>query len=347
MSQASRGSSPAVSGSANVPAQVVDVVVYPGFKAMEAIGPLTVFNYANLLLGRQGRGPAYTLRIAATTPGTVPSDTFMALDATQRLSAQEVPDVAVIVGTRHIEAAIHDNPGIVAWARATAPRLKRLIALCSGSFFLAEAGLLDGRPATTHWSVAALLERRYPAVQVTADAIFTRHENLWTSAGVTAGIDLALAVVEDDLGRDVALEVARELVVYLKRPGGQSQFSLHLASETTTHPGIRRVQEWVLAQPAHPHAVPEMAARAAMSERNFRRVFHKEIGQSPMIYVETARLEAARRQLETSDLPLKTIAQSTGFGSDERLRRAFLRHVGITPREYRERFASALGGCPR
>lgn len=322
--------------------QLVDIVVYPGFKAMEAIGPLTVFNYANLYLGRQGRTPAYTLRIAAATKGAVASDTFMSLDATQALNLGDLPDVAVIVGTRHIEAAIRDNPAIVAWARAAAPRLQRMIALCSGSFFLAEAGVLDGCPATTHWSVATLLERNYPAVQVNADAIFIRHCNLWTSAGVTAGIDLALAVVEDDLGRDVALEVARELVVYLKRPGGQSQFSLHLASQTTSHPGIRQVQEWVLAQPTHPHTMSDMAARAAMSERNFRRVFVKEAGQSPMAFVETARLEAARRQLESSDLPLKTIALTAGFGSDERLRRAFLRHVGITPREYRERFASAL-----
>lgn len=330
-------------GSVGVRPQLVDIVVYPGFKAMEAIGPLTVFNYANLYLGREGRAPAYTLRVAAATKGPVVSDTFMSLDASQALNANDLPDVAVIVGTRHIEAAIRDNPAIVAWARSAAPRLQRMIALCSGSFFLAEAGALDGCPATTHWSVATLLERRYPAVQVNADAIFIRHRNLWTSAGVTAGIDLALAVVEDDLGRDVALEVARELVVYLKRPGGQSQFSLYLASQTTSHPGIRQVQQWVLAQPAHPHSMPELAARAAMSERNFRRVFAKEAGQSPMAFVETARLEAARRQLESSDLPLKTIALTTGFGSDERLRRAFLRHVGITPREYRERFASALG----
>lgn len=322
----------------------LDVLVYPGFKALEAIGPLTVFNYANLYLQRQGRSPWFELTITATAIGPVASDTMMSLQATRALNPHDLPDVAIIVGARHIESVLDVSRPIVEWARSAAPRLQKLIALCSGSFFLAEAGLLNGKRATTHWSVAALLAKRYPEVQMHPDAIFIREGNLWTSAGVTAGIDLALALVEEDLGREVALEVARELVVYLKRPGGQSQFSLHLSSQTTSHPGIRKVQDWILSAPRSDFTIPAMAARAAMSERNFRRVFAKETGLSPMAYVETARIDAARRLLEEGDLPIKTIALSTGFSSDEQLRRAFLRHAGITPRQHRERFGSAMRG---
>ncbi|WP_059411805.1 GlxA family transcriptional regulator [Cupriavidus basilensis] len=316
----------------------VDIVVYPGFKAMEAVGPMTVFDYANVRVAQRGQPPAYATRVVALETGPVRSDTLMTLEATARLDTVLLPDIALIVGARDIERAMGEAHGIVPWARAVAPRIGRLIALCSGTFFLAAAGLLDGRRATTHWSVAALLRQRFPAVEVDADAIFIRQGNLWTSAGVTAGIDLALAVVEEDLGRELALDLARELVVYLKRPGGQSQYSLHLASQATSHAGIRGLQDWILSDLARDFTLAEMAARVAMSERNFRRVFAKETGASPMAFIESARIEGARRLLEQGDLPLKAIAARTGFGSDEGLRRAFLRQMGITPRDYRERF---------
>lgn len=321
----------------------IDIVVYPGFKAMEAVGPLTVFDYANEQLARRGMPAAYATRVVSLETGPVRSDTLMTLEATARLDTVLLPDTAVIVGARDIEAAMARAAGIVPWARAVAPRIGRLVALCSGTFFLAAAGLLDGKRATTHWSVASLLGQRYPAVTVDPDAIFVRQGRLWTSAGVTAGIDLALAIVEEDLGRDIALDLARELVVFLKRPGGQSQFSVHLASQATGHAGIRGVQDWILSDLTRSFTMADMAAQAAMSERNFRRVFARETGAGPMAFIETARLEAARRLLEQNDLPLKAVAARCGFGSDEALRRAFVRRLGITPRDYRLRFGLRFG----
>jgi len=215
-----------------VPASItVDIIVYPGFKAVEAIGPMSVFEYANLHLQRHGRPPGYDVRVASCSVGPVRSDTLMSLDATKALSTLALPDNAIIVGARHIQTALVDSAAITDWVAAVAPRLRRLASLCSGAFFLAAAGVLDGKRATTHWGVAARLQADYPAVQVDADAIFVRADHVWTSAGVTAGIDLALALVEEDYGRELALEVATEMVVFLKRPGGQSQFSAHLLSE--------------------------------------------------------------------------------------------------------------------
>lgn len=329
--------------SANVSARPrrVDLIVYPGFKALEAIGTMSVFEYANLHLARQGRARGYEVSVASTALGRVPSDMAMALEATRAIGAAELPDIAVIVGAREIEQALAHNTALVDWARAVAPRIERLVALCSGTFFLAAAGLLDGQRATTHWDVAARLQAAFPKVQVEADAIYLRAGRLWTSAGVTAGIDLALALVEEDHGRALALQVARDLVVYLKRPGGQSQYSLHLASQNTSHPGIRHAQDWILCHLDAPLRLAELARQAAMSERNFRRVFGREVGASPAEFIERARLDAARRLLEDGDLPLKSIAGRVGFGSEQSLRKLFLKQLGVAPHEYRARFGGS------
>jgi transcriptional regulator GlxA family with amidase domain len=319
----------------------VEIVVYAGFKAVEAIGTMSVFEYANIHLARQGLPKGYDIHIASTNTGPVCSDMQMSLVATTAVNDTELPDIAVIVGARDIEAVLERNPALVQWARAVAPRINRLVGLCSGSFFLAAAGLLDGRRATTHWSVAPTLQAKFPNVQVEADAIYLREGRIWTSAGVTAGFDLALALVEEDFGRSVALEVARDLVVYLKRPGGQSQFSVHLASQNTNHPGIRAVQDWILSHLDQPLGLSDMAQRAAMSERNFRRVFSKEVGDSPLAFVERARLEAARRLLEDGDLPLKSVAGRVGFRSEQPMRKLFVKHLGVSPQEYRARFGGA------
>ncbi|NMM77424.1 AraC family transcriptional regulator [Rhodococcus sp. SRB_17] len=321
----------------------VDLVVYPGFKALEAVGPMSVFDYANVHLRQHGRPDGYAVRVVAARRGAVPSDTLMALDATHTLAELEEEGSAgctvVLVGSRNIEQVLAASPELVDWAARVAPHVPRMIALCSGSFFLAAAGLLDGRRAATHWSVAAALQQRYPRIAVDADAIYVRDGHLWTSAGVTAGIDLALAVVEEDFGHALALEVARDLVMYLKRPGGQSQFSVPLATQTTGHRGVQAVQQWVLAHLAEPLSLAQMAAQAAMSERHFRRVFQQETGQSPSAFVEAARLEGAKQLLETQGgLPLKTVAARVGLGSEQALRHLFVRRLGITPQAYRERF---------
>ncbi|RYF20895.1 MAG: helix-turn-helix domain-containing protein [Comamonadaceae bacterium] len=320
----------------------VDLVVYPGFKALEAVGPMSVFDYANVHLRQHGRPDGYEVRVVAAHKGAVASDTLMALQATHTLADLEQDGAGctvLLVGSRNIEQVLAASGDLVAWAARVAPRVDRMIALCSGSFFLAAAGLLDGRRATTHWGVAALLRQRYPAIDVDADAIYVRDGAFWTSAGVTAGIDLALAVVEEDFGHALALEVARDLVMYLKRPGGQSQFSVQLASQATGHRDIQAVQNWVLQHLGEPMPLASLAARAAMSERHFRRVFLQETGKTPSAFVEEARLEGARRLLESQGtLPLKTVAARVGMGSEQALRHLFVRHLGITPQAYRERF---------
>ncbi len=323
-------------------ARQVHIVVYPGFKAMEAIGTMSVFEYANIHLQRQGRLKGYEITLTSSSAGPVPSDMLMTLEATAALEAVHIPDTAIIVGARDIEAALDRNPAVVAWVRDVGPEIRRLVALCSGSFFLAAAGLLQGKEAATHWSVASTLQSRFPEIDVNADAIYVRAGSLWTSAGVTACIDVALALVEEDHGRAIALEVARDLVVYLKRPGGQSQFSVHLASQNTSHPGIRNAQDWILANLHKEINVRELAGKAAMSERNFRRVFAKEVGTGPLQFIETARLEAARRLLEDGNLLIKAIAKRVGFGTDQSLRKMFSKHLGVAPNEYRARF----GGTP-
>lgn len=318
----------------------VDIIVYPGFKALEAIGPLKVFDYANTHLRRRQQEGGYQVCIASTQLGMVRSDTIMSLEATKKINPLALPDMAVVVGAHEIEKALASAPEIVEWLLATKGKIKRLAALCTGGFFLAEAGVLDGKRATTHWSAAELLRLRYPAVTVDADAIFIQEGNIWTSAGVTAGLDLALAIVEDDFGREIALEVARDLVVYLKRPGGQSQFSIQLASQMTNHPKIRELQTWILSHLEQELSVPILAQRLAMSERNLNRVFQRETSASAAEFIESARFDLARRLLEDNKSSLKVIAAKTGFGTEERMRRVFQRRLGITPRAYCERFST-------
>ena len=331
----------------------VHLVIYPGFKALEAIGPMSVFDYANVHLRQHGQPDGYAVHIAALQAGPVRSDTLMTLEASKSLADLAEGGLGctvVVVGSRQIEHALQASGELVSWLVRVAPRIPRLIALCSGSFFLAEAGLLDGRRATTHWSVAALLAQRHPHVQVDADAIYVRDalrdeagaRQLWTSAGVTAGIDLALAVVEEDFGHALALEVARDLVMYLKRPGGQSQFSVPLAAQSATHNrAIEAAQQWVLAHLHEPFSLSQLAKQAAMSERHFRRLFQQETGQSPSAFIETVRLEAAKQLLEANGhWPLKTVAAHAGLGSEQALRHLFGRRLGITPAAYRERFGN-------
>jgi transcriptional regulator GlxA family with amidase domain len=318
----------------------IDIVVYPGFKAVEAIGPMSVFEYANLHLQRRGKGPGYDVRIASCQAGPVRSDTLMSLDATKALNPLALPDNAIIVGARHIQQALVDSAAIIDWVAAVAPRIKALMALCSGAFFLAAAGALDGKRATTHWSVAERLQAEYPAIEVDADAIFLRSDNVWTSAGVTAGIDLALALVEEDYGRDLALEVATEMVVYLKRPGGQSQFSAHLLSERTARPTIRDLQAWILEHLGEKLTVAQLAQKAMMSERHFARVFQQEVGLSTQEFIELCRFERATQLLADLALPLKTVAARACFSDEAHMRRVFMKKLGITPRVYRERFAT-------
>ncbi|ATG48917.1 AraC family transcriptional regulator [Celeribacter ethanolicus] len=319
----------------------VDLVIYPGFKCMEAVGPMNVFTAANRYLAAAEHPARYDARLVTPTPGPVCSETLLSLQAEVALAECVPEDTVMIAGALDIERALADTPEIVDWCRRYAPESRRFASLCTGTFFLAEAGLLDGRKATTHWSVADLLQHRYPKISVDADAIFLNEGNLYTSAGVTAAIDLALAFVEQDFGRDLALSVARDMVMYLKRPGGQSQFSSLLTGQMSNRAGMADIRTWIHGNLDQKIVTLDLARRAGMSERNFVRHFTREIGRSPMEYLINARCERATALLLETDLPLKTIAHQVGFSSDDQMRKVFVRKFSLTPREYRERFKSA------
>ena len=306
---------------------------------VEVAGLCDIFSRANLALPASSRLPRYTWQVASTTrrktiEGSsglkVVADAQLAdLDPTRRWGT-------VIVTGRGTEGAAND--AISDWLRLAARRAGRIVSVCAGAFLLAEAGLLDGRRATTHWQRSNELAQRHPAVRVDAAPIYTQDGRVFTSGGATAGFDLALSLVERDLGFSIAQEVAKTLVLYLRRPGGQSQFSAALAREARSGSPIRVLQSWISEHLKEDLRVERLARRAAMSPRNFARVFAEEVGTTPARYVEELRLQAAKQRLESRDGSLERIATDCGFGNAINLRRVFQRHLGIGPREYVERF---------
>jgi transcriptional regulator GlxA family with amidase domain len=310
-------------------------VVYDRFQSLDLAGPFEVFAMANALLQRQ----AYELRTASLLGGQVRSESGLTVVVDEALAEVDPRgvDTLLVAGGTGVRDALHDAE-LVDWIRRTGRRAPRVASVCSGAFLLAEAGLLDGRPATTHWARAERLAREYPAVDVDADPIFTRDGKVWTSAGVTAGIDLALAMVEDDHDAELAQSAARWLVMFLRRPGGQTQFAAPVWSPPADRPSLRTVQDGIHADPAADHSVAALAAAANMSERNFLRVFSREVGCTPAIYVERVRVEQARRQLEQTPDGVDVIAARCGFGTAETMRRAFIRRLGVPPADYRKRF---------
>jgi transcriptional regulator GlxA family with amidase domain len=320
-----------------VPLRHVVLVVFPGLQGLDLMGPLEVFADANDELPT----PAYRLTVAAVTPGEVRTSSGVGLTADAALVAIDGPiDTLLVVGGDGTPAAVADRE-LIAQVRRLAPQAERVTSVCSGAFVLATAGLLDGRRATTHWRACDMLAEHFPAVEVDPDPIFVRDGNVWTSAGVTAGMDLALALVEDDLGRDVALAVARRLVLFLRRPANQSQFSAQLGAQLAERDGLREAQRHVVEHPGSDCSVPALARLAAMSERNFTRCFTAEVGVTPGRYVEQVRVETARRLLEDTDDGVEAVAQAAGFGTAETMRRAFLRLLRTSPTEYRRRFRAA------
>lgn len=303
-------------------------VAYPGITALDLVGPYEV-------LGAAG---GYELTVAAAAPGPVRTTRGPLLVADRALSSVRGPiDTLMVVGGEGAIAAARDEV-LVRAVRNLAARSARVTSVCTGAFVLGAAGLLDGKRATTHWRSCAHLARKFPLVTVEAEPIFVRDGNVWTSAGVTAGMDLALAIVAEDLGRDVALQVARQLVMYVQRPGGQAQFSAQLAAQAAERDPLRELQSWIAEHPDEEHTVERLAARVSMSPRHFARVFRTEVGCTPAVYVEQARVEVARRLLETTSLPIDDISRSAGFRTTETLRRAFARRVGASPTDYRARF---------
>lgn len=281
----------------------------------------------------------FTLRRCAPgrRPVRLPGGVTVRPDA--GLDALPAADLVIVPGTETPEAPV--GPAIVRALRSAHDAGVPVAALCAGAFTLAGAGLLDGRRATTHWAYCATLARHHPAVAVDPSPIYVRDGHIATSAGVTSGIDLALALVEEDLGRDIALAIARRLVLFLRRPGSQSQFSAQLAAQVAERDGLRHVQRWVAEHPGDDLSVARLAQRAGMSVRHFARSFREEIGVTPARYVEQARLEAARRLLEESDDGVESVARRCGFGTSETMRRTFLRALHLSPAEYRRRFQAA------
>jgi len=308
----------------------------PPIEELDLVGPWDVFATANGLFG-SGK-PAYDMRLITTGRARVfTGDSCLRLCADSQYNQfSGAVDTLIIPGGTGPQA-ISDR-GVLKWLRAHSQKARRTVSICTGAFLLAQAGLLDGKRATTHWKFAAKLSQQYPSITVEPDRIYIRDGRTYTSAGVTAGIDLALALVEEDLGSAVALQVAQALVLFLRRPGGQARFSALLASQRSDSRPIRELLVWMAENLGRDLSVEELARRAAMSPRNFARVFLREVGQSPAHLVEQLRVEAARRSLETSAKSLEQVAAATGFGSAELMRRAFHRCLGISPGDYRERF---------
>lgn len=312
------------------------VVAFEGVQSLDVVGPVEVFDYAE----REVPG-SYVIDVVG--PG---DDGFLTMSNGVRLGAAPLPepppraDTLVVAGGEGTRPAL-DAHAMVDWIARASRRARRTTSVCTGSYLLAAAGLLDGRRATTHWAWCDGLAARFPTVQVDPDPVYVRDGDVWTSAGVTAGIDLALALVEDDLGPEVALAVARMLVVFLKRPGGQSQFSGALSAQVATRPVLRELQAWIAGHLDEDLSVAALAARANLSERSFARAFRAEVGQTPAAYVEALRVEHARALLEDGAESLEAVARAGGFTSTEVLRRAFHRRVGVSPAAYRERFRLA------
>ena len=314
------------------------VVGFGGIQSLDLVGPWEVFATADRLATS---GPRYRLELAAAGGGPITSSSGLAFGRAADLGRLRGPvDTLVVVGGDGTREAVVDEH-LLAGIRRIAPRCRRVTSVCSGAFLLAAAGLLDGRRATTHWSWVDAMAASFPEVTVEADPIFVRDGDVWTSAGVTAGIDLSLALVEDDHGPDVARAVARQLVVYLQRPGGQHQFSAPLALQAADRPALRDLQTWIREHVADDCSVPALARQAGMSERTLARAFRTECGTTPADYVEQVRVEAARQLLETTDLTVATVATRCGFGTTETLHRAFRRRTGSTPAAHRARFRAA------
>jgi transcriptional regulator GlxA family with amidase domain len=314
--------------------RTVVILAFDGVQLLDLTGPIEVFEAA------RERGAAYRVLVASPDGRDIVAGSRTRLGAD--IAFADLPrriDTLIVPGAPD-GLAIAADARLVTTVKDAARRSRRTASVCAGAFVLAAAGLLDGRRATTHWEIADELARAYPGITLDADAIFVADGPIHTSAGVTAGIDLCLALVEADNGAELAREVARHLVVFMQRPGGQAQFSVRLDLAARTHSPLRRVLDDIARDPAADHSLKALSTRAGFSVRHLTRLFQRELGVTPGQYVESVRVEAAKARLQRSDEPLPTIARASGFGSDESMRRAFSRELATAPAAYRERFRS-------
>jgi transcriptional regulator GlxA family with amidase domain len=315
-----------------MPLRRVVIAAFPQVQSLDVVGPAEVFSATR----------SYEVQVVAPDP-----EPFFMSNGMQVIPAAALDDVRgpidtlVVAGGAGSRDAASDER-VIGWVRAAARRSRRVTSVCTGAFLLAAAGVLDGRRATTHWEWCDTLAGLFPSIEVERDAIYVVDGPVYTSAGVTAGMDLALALVEEDLGPKVARDVAQQLVVFLRRPGGQSQFSSQLAALPAAHEPLRDLQAWIPGNVGADLSVPALAERVAMSPRNFARTFRRETGMTPAAYVESVRVEQARIALESSHAPVETVASECGFGTVETMRRAFHRRLGVGPADYRNRFQSLM-----
>jgi transcriptional regulator GlxA family with amidase domain len=328
--------------------RLVVVLAFENVQLLDVAGPVQTFASTNeIVCGTRGaptRGAPYRIVVASRRGGAIRSSSGLPLltrPIAKAVGRRRI-DTLIIPGGAGVDDAVMDAK-TVDWIRRQVATSRRVASVCTGAFLLAEAGALTRRRVTTHWKFCARLQQRYPDIQVDFDPIYLHNDGIWTSAGVTSGIDLSLALVQEDLGRKVAMAVARHLVVFLNRPGGQSQFSAALEAQAAAADGnapnhFAPLHDWIAENVAGDLRVERLAQQAGMSPRTFARIYAAKMGLTPARMVEKIRVEAVRRSLEETDLPIKQIAPLCGFGQEERLRRAFARQVGTTPVEYRRRF---------
>lgn len=318
------------------------MLVYDDAQVLDIAGPVQLLSAA---VDPVTGNPAYEVEIVSEERGPVATTSGLVIRVERSIADIAPSELArlhtfIVTGGQGSRASM-ENDRLLDFVRLAARTSRRTVSICTGSVILAAAGLLDRRRATTHWAYAPIMRRRFPKVVVEEDAIYVRDGKVWTSAGVTAGMDLALALIEEDLGREVALTLARYHVMYLMRPGGQSQFSAQLAAQRVESPRLAKICAWIVENPSADLSVPALAARANMSERSFARHFVAETDFTPAQFVERARLDEACRRLADGETSLDAVSADAGFGAAERMRRAFIRHLGVTPGRYRERFRTA------
>lgn len=322
-------------------ARRVAMVCFPDVQLLDVFGPLEVLAAAGDAEREAGSGSGYALELVGPAVGPIVGSSRLTVMADRDWSdrPEEIDTLIVAGGTGTMAAA--KDPALLEYVRWVSSRARRICSVCTGVLILAAAGLLAGRRVTTHWSFAEWFAEAFPEIEVDPDPIYLRDGKIWTSAGVTAGMDLALALVEEDSSRDLALRVSRRMVFFMKRPGGQSQFSAQLSGQIAERDPLRELQAEIVEHPAADLSIEAMALRSGMSPRHFARVFREEVGQPPARFVECVRVEAARRALEESVQSVDEIASAVGFGTSETMRRAFLRQMHVGPSAYRERFRSA------
>lgn len=314
----------------------VGVLIYPEAEVLDITGPHEVFSMARGFQQQQPSSRLYEVFLIAATMAPVKMSSGMQIRPDYCFDDCPLPlDTLVVPGAESIEQAL-DNPALLGWISQQSAKVRRLVSICTGAFFLAELGLLDGKQVTTHWGYCQLLQQSYPALEVVPNALYIKQDYIYTSAGITAGMDLALALVEEDESKEIAMSVARKLVLFYKRPGGQNQFSEFILSQSNSH--FKDLVDWIMQNLSRDLSIETLAEQVNMSPRNFTRLFKKEFEQTPAKFIESLRLRHARMLLESKTSALKEIAGQCGFRNEEQMRRTFLRRLCVTPQEYRTRF---------